>query len=71
MTTKKTNHKQIPGRTQFKHVIFGPQLWSAYDEAYFPAVRDALDAGNWTQAQAQLDKAARVLRKASGKLVHN
>ncbi|TAQ87017.1 hypothetical protein B7494_g4647 [Chlorociboria aeruginascens] len=60
----------IPNRTQFKHVIFGPQLWSGYDEAFFPAVRDAVEAGDWDLAKQQLDKAARIIMKASKKLLH-
>ncbi|KAK5149408.1 hypothetical protein LTR04_007091 [Oleoguttula sp. CCFEE 6159] len=59
----------VPGREQFKHILFGPQAWSGYDEAYFPAIRDAVDAKNWPAAQAQLDKAARILTKASEKLL--
>ena len=27
---------QLPGRQQFVHVIFAPQAWSGYEEAYFP-----------------------------------
>lgn len=61
----------IPNRTQFKHVLFGPQLWSGYDEAYFPAVRDAVEAGDWAGAQQQLDKAAALITRASKKLVSN
>lgn len=34
----------LPGRTQFKHILHAPQLWSGYDAAYFPGVRDALDS---------------------------
>ncbi|EOD48652.1 putative glutamate carboxypeptidase protein [Neofusicoccum parvum] len=60
----------IPGREQFKHVIFGPDAWSGYDEAYFPAVRDAIELGNWSLAQTQADKAARILSKAADKLLH-
>ncbi|KAI9673167.1 MAG: hypothetical protein M1817_003029 [Caeruleum heppii] len=60
----------LPGREQFKHVIFAPQAWSGYDEAYFPGVRDALDEGNRTLAQQQLDKAAAILEKASLKLLN-
>jgi hypothetical protein len=62
---------QIPNRTQFKHVLFGPQLWSGYDEAFFPAIRDAVEAGEWELAQKQVDKAADIIKRASKKLVGN
>lgn len=67
---RNTHTDQIPGQEQFKHVIFGPQLWSGHNGASFPAVRDAIDVGNWTVAQAQLDKAARLLKQASETLLH-
>lgn len=60
----------IPGRTQFKHVIFGPQLWSGYDEAYFPAVRDMMEKGDWEAAQQQVDIAAERIRQAARKLLY-
>ncbi|KAI9771657.1 MAG: hypothetical protein M1840_001872 [Geoglossum simile] len=60
----------LPGREQFKHVIFAPQAWSAYDACYFPAIRDALDEGNWSLAQSQLEKAVAILNKATDKLLH-
>lgn len=58
----------VPGREQFKHIVFGPQAWIGYDEAYFPAVRDALDAGDWKLAQVQVDKAAKILERSVGRL---
>ncbi|MCJ1335205.1 hypothetical protein MMC09_000473 [Bachmanniomyces sp. S44760] len=58
----------LPGREQFKHVIFAPQAWSGYDEAYFPGVRDALDEGDWTAAQNQVEKVAGILEAASKNL---
>lgn len=57
--------KQLPNRTQFKHVIFAPQAWSGYDEAYFPAIRDAIDSGNWTETQRWIDRVADILTTAS------
>lgn len=61
----------LPGRRQFKHVIYGPQLWSGYDEAYFPGIRDALfEYKNVTAAQEQVDIVAKVLQHASWKLVN-
>jgi hypothetical protein len=58
----------VPGREQFKHVVFGPQAWSGYDEAYFPAVRDAVERGEWKIAQEWVVKTAGILRRAAEKL---
>ena len=60
----------LPGREQYKHVIFAPALWSGYDAAFFPGVRDAIDDGDWKLAQLQLQKAADRLLYASKKLLH-
>lgn len=60
----------IPGRTQFKHVIFGPQRWSGYEEAYFPGIRDMLEQKDWVRAQQQVEIAAKRLGYAAKKLVH-
>ncbi|KAF7552427.1 hypothetical protein G7046_g7421 [Stylonectria norvegica] len=54
----------IPNRTQFKHVVFGPQLWSGYDAAYFPAIRDTIEAGDWDLTRAFVNKTAAILRAA-------
>ncbi|TVY25057.1 putative glutamate carboxypeptidase [Lachnellula hyalina] len=61
----------IPNRTQYKHVVFGPDLWSGYDSAMFPAVRDAVVAEDWALAQQQVEKAAAIIMKASKKLNGN
>lgn len=58
----------LANRTQFKHVIFAPQAWSGYDEAYFPGIRDAIDAGDWGEAQRQVEKVAGILEGAAKKL---
>ncbi|OXV05410.1 hypothetical protein Egran_06821 [Elaphomyces granulatus] len=58
----------VPNRTQFKHIIFAPQAWSGYDEAYFPAIRDAIDSANWTETQRWIDRVAGILINASMKL---
>ncbi|KAL8853723.1 MAG: hypothetical protein Q9198_010961 [Flavoplaca austrocitrina] len=59
----------MPGREQFKHIIFAPQLWDTYGTAYFPGVRDAVEEGEWELAQRQADKAASILSKAAKLLV--
>ncbi|KAI2616518.1 Zn-dependent exopeptidase [Hypoxylon sp. NC1633] len=59
----------VPNRTQFKHVLFGPQLWSGYEEAYFPAIRDTVDAEDWPLVQKTIDKTADIIRKAGKALL--
>ncbi|KXJ91768.1 hypothetical protein Micbo1qcDRAFT_146626 [Microdochium bolleyi] len=61
----------IVNRTQFKHVVFGPQLWSGYDEAYFPNIRDAIDAEDWQLTESIIRKTARILRQAAVGLITN
>lgn len=58
----------LVNRTQFKHVIFAPQAWSGYDEAYFPGIRDAIEAGDWREAQHQVEKVSGILEAAAKKL---
>jgi N-acetylated-alpha-linked acidic dipeptidase len=63
------NRMQIPNRTQFRHVVFGPQLWSGYDEAYFPAIRDAIDARDFPLAQSLANKTAGIIAAAAKALI--
>ncbi|RDA92083.1 hypothetical protein CP533_3592 [Ophiocordyceps camponoti-saundersi (nom. inval.)] len=58
----------IPNRTQFKHVVYGPQLWSTRDVAVFPAIRDSIDAGDWKLANRVILKTAAILRRAAAML---
>ncbi|KAI1825474.1 Zn-dependent exopeptidase [Xylaria intraflava] len=59
----------IPNRTQFKHVVFGPQLWDELDEAYFPAIRDAIESGDWVFAESMIGRVTAVITKAATTLV--
>ncbi|KAK8053208.1 hypothetical protein PG996_012509 [Apiospora saccharicola] len=61
----------IPNRTQFVHVVFGPQLWSGYDAAYFPAIRDAVDAGDMKLAQEITDKTGKIISAAAKVMIHD
>ncbi|QKX56894.1 uncharacterized protein TRUGW13939_04001 [Talaromyces rugulosus] len=55
----------VPNRTQFKHVLFAPQAWSGYDEGFFPAIRDAIDSGNWTATQSWINRVSDIIKEAS------
>ncbi|KAI4193218.1 MAG: hypothetical protein LQ350_008428, partial [Teloschistes chrysophthalmus] len=60
----------LPTRPQFHHTIFAPDLWDTYKPAYFPAVKDAVDAEEWESAQAAVRRAAERLARAGWGLVH-
>jgi hypothetical protein len=49
--------------------VFGPQLWSGYDEAYFPAIRDTVEAKDWELAKTIVARTAKILRYAASVLV--
>ncbi|KAK3688190.1 hypothetical protein B0T22DRAFT_147760 [Podospora appendiculata] len=59
----------VPNRTQFKHVVFGPQLWSGYDEAYFPHIRDTVMSGDWVLANKTVERVAAIIKKAAVNLL--
>ncbi|KAI1817978.1 Zn-dependent exopeptidase [Poronia punctata] len=59
----------IPNRTQFKHVVFGPQIWGESDEAHFPAIRDVIEVKDWSLAQTIIDKTAKIMKEAADALI--
>lgn len=59
----------IPNRTQYKHVVFGPQRWSGYDGVFFPAIRDMIEDKNWDDAERFISKTSAILNKAAKILV--
>lgn len=61
--------QQLPGREQFKHIIFAPPLWDTYGTVCFPGVRDAVEEGEWELAQRQVEKAAGILGNAAKLLI--
>ena len=57
----------IPGREQFKHVLWGPRAWGEEAEA-FPGIRDAIENGDWRMAQKLSERAAKVIKRAGKQL---
>ncbi|KAF3491556.1 glutamate carboxypeptidase 2 [Arthroderma uncinatum] len=60
----------VPNRTQYKHMIYSPQLWpeKPEDATYFPAIRDAMDSGDWTQTQVWIEKVSKIINNAAIRL---
>lgn len=72
------DRKQLPGRSQFKHVVFGPSAYDASDNNYvFPFIRDAIDqkasgkTKDWKLAEKQIKKTADILNFAADRLLHS
>ncbi|KAF2724600.1 Zn-dependent exopeptidase [Polychaeton citri CBS 116435] len=51
------DHHGVPGREQFRHIVFGPSTRNGHEVALFPAITDAIEAKDWKGAQAMVDKA--------------
>ncbi|KAK3703697.1 hypothetical protein LTR37_014275 [Vermiconidia calcicola] len=63
----------VPGREQFRHVVFGPSACGGGDGdgagvVAFPAVRDAVERGDWEGAMGMVGRVAGVLERAGRKL---
>ncbi|KAF8460373.1 hypothetical protein BDZ91DRAFT_777420 [Kalaharituber pfeilii] len=58
------------GKGWFKHILVAPNIHNAYETTYFPAIRDALDAGDWEAAQSNVEKVAKRLSAATDKILN-
>jgi N-acetylated-alpha-linked acidic dipeptidase len=61
------NH-QLPGRTQFKHVIFAPDASNGLESSVYPFIRDAIEKKDWDAAAKAIKKTADVLNRAGDAL---
>jgi N-acetylated-alpha-linked acidic dipeptidase len=55
----------LPGREQFKHVVFGPSIGDGSEAGWFPFVRDAVEAKDWGRATEMIRKTAKIISKAA------
>ena len=63
-----TRAEGLPGRPWFKHQIYAPGLYTGYGVKTLPAIREALELRQWTQAAAQVEVVARTLDGFSAEL---
>jgi len=56
-----TRDHGLPGRPWFRHHLYSPGLYTGYGVKTLPGVREAIEQGDWEQAQTQIDIAAQVL----------
>ena len=69
-TTPLTQHPQLPGRPQFKHVLFAPSPHNALAGDVFPFVRAAIEKRDWDAAAKAIKMTADKLAQAADALMH-
>ncbi len=58
----------LPGRPWFKHAIFAPGTYTGYASVPLPGVHESIDAGDFSEAQRQLEALTAALSHAAAKL---
>jgi N-acetylated-alpha-linked acidic dipeptidase len=58
---KLTDERGLPGREWFKHFVYAPGLLTGYGVKTLPAVREAIEAGRWAEADEYSAFTAKVL----------
>jgi len=61
-----TSQGGLPGRQFFHHLIFAPGLDTGYAPTTFPAITEAVTAGNLTLAQEWVGRTSRAILVAAG-----
>ncbi len=56
--------EQLPGRDQYKHVIFAADANNALEASVFPFARDAIEKKDMDAAAKMIKKTADVLNRA-------
>ena len=58
----------MPGREQFKHVLFAPSASNGLESSVFPFARDALEKKDWAAAKEAIKKTADYMNRAADQL---
>lgn len=56
-----TSEEGLPRRPWYKHQIYAPGFYTGYGVKTLPAVREAIEQENWSEAQAEIKKLAATL----------
>jgi N-acetylated-alpha-linked acidic dipeptidase len=59
----------LPRRPWYKHCIYAPGLYTGYGVKTLPGLREAIEQGNWKEAQEQIEIDATVIRRFNDYLV--
>jgi N-acetylated-alpha-linked acidic dipeptidase len=60
--------EQLPGRTQFKHVIFAPDAENGLESSVYPFIRYAVEKKDWDLAAKAIKMTADILNRAGDAL---
>jgi len=58
----------LPRRPWFKHQIYAPGFYTGYGVKTLPAVREAIEQRNWTEAEAQILVVAQTLERFANEI---
>jgi len=58
----------LPGRSWHRHLIYAPGLFTGYDTKTLPAVREAIEARKWDEADRYIVRTAAALDRFSDRL---
>jgi N-acetylated-alpha-linked acidic dipeptidase len=58
----------LPGRPFYKHQLVAPGMYTGYSAKTLPGVREAIEAGRWDEANAQVKVLAATIRAVTGKI---
>jgi N-acetylated-alpha-linked acidic dipeptidase len=57
------NETGLPRRSWYKHSIYAPGYYTGYGVKTMPGIREAIEQGNWKEAQDQIETDAKILTK--------
>jgi N-acetylated-alpha-linked acidic dipeptidase len=63
-----TRKEGLPGRDWYKHHIYAPGFYTGYGVKTIPGVREAIEQGNYTLLEEQIDVAADVINGISERI---
>lgn len=58
----------LPGRPWYQHTIYAPGLYTGYGVKTLPGIREAIEQGQWTAADAQVVVVAAALQRAAERI---
>jgi len=58
----------LPGRPWYQHTIYAPGLYTGYGVKTLPGIREAIEQGQWSTAEAQVLVVAAALQRAADRI---